>query len=151
MPLQTLFLRPTGTINTCYFLIIFSLDAFRFAYFSRASLDYLVKLQNCPDILHIRLGDSIVGPLFWDIFVNQVKHEESYFLWVCLLIKLLVNVICDHLLSHSFLLELVAWLGNLVNCLKLHWRELLFSFLQEFFLPSGVGGFVMYLCCRFLF
>lgn len=47
-------------------------DFERFAYFSRASLDYLVKLQKRPDILHIHNWETaIVGPLFWDIFVNQ--------------------------------------------------------------------------------
>ncbi|KAK1269511.1 hypothetical protein QJS04_geneDACA005367 [Acorus gramineus] len=47
-------------------------DLFRFSYFSRACLDYLVKSGKQPDILHIHNWETaIVGPLFWDIFVNQ--------------------------------------------------------------------------------
>ncbi|XP_057784357.1 probable starch synthase 4, chloroplastic/amyloplastic isoform X2 [Salvia miltiorrhiza] len=43
-----------------------------FTYFSRASLDYLVKSGKRPDVLHIHNWQtSIVGPLFWDVFVNQ--------------------------------------------------------------------------------
>lgn len=49
------------------------LDAVRFAYFSRASLDYLVKLGKHPDVIHIHNWETaIIGPLFWDIFANQV-------------------------------------------------------------------------------
>ncbi|XP_077219550.1 UDP-Glycosyltransferase superfamily protein [Tasmannia lanceolata] len=47
-------------------------DFERFTYFSRASLDYLVKSGKQPDVLHIHNWETaIVGPLFWDIFVNQ--------------------------------------------------------------------------------
>ncbi|XP_027078865.1 probable starch synthase 4, chloroplastic/amyloplastic isoform X2 [Coffea eugenioides] len=47
-------------------------DFERFTYFSRASLDYLVKSGKKPDIVHIHNWEtSIVGPLFWDVFVNQ--------------------------------------------------------------------------------
>ncbi|XP_051127423.1 uncharacterized protein LOC127248907 isoform X2 [Andrographis paniculata] len=47
-------------------------DFERFTYFSRASLDYLVKSGKRPDVLHIHnWHTSIVGPLFWDVFVNQ--------------------------------------------------------------------------------
>ncbi|KAL8472779.1 hypothetical protein ACS0TY_029847 [Phlomoides rotata] len=47
-------------------------DFERFTYFSRASLDYLVKSGKRPDVLHIHNWQtSIVGPLFWDVFVNQ--------------------------------------------------------------------------------
>ncbi|KAL3526942.1 hypothetical protein ACH5RR_011598 [Cinchona calisaya] len=47
-------------------------DFERFSYFSRASLDYLVKSGKQPDVIHIHNWEtSIVGPLFWDIFVNQ--------------------------------------------------------------------------------
>jgi len=71
-----------AVINACYILIIFSLDAFRFAYFARASLDYLVRSGKHPDILHIHNWQTaIVGPLFWEVFADQVKHEEAYFLW----------------------------------------------------------------------
>ncbi|XP_060193747.1 probable starch synthase 4, chloroplastic/amyloplastic isoform X3 [Lycium barbarum] len=43
-----------------------------FSYFSRASLDYIVKAGKQPDVLHIHNWEtSIVGPLFWDVFVNQ--------------------------------------------------------------------------------
>ncbi|XP_075475678.1 putative starch synthase 4, chloroplastic/amyloplastic isoform X2 [Primulina tabacum] len=47
-------------------------DFERFAYFSRASLDYLIKSGKQPDVLHIHNWQtSIVGPLFWDVHVNQ--------------------------------------------------------------------------------
>lgn len=48
--------------------------AYRFTYFSRASLDYIVKAGKKPDVLHIHNWETaIVGPLFWDIFAKQVK------------------------------------------------------------------------------
>ncbi|RWR77895.1 putative starch synthase 4, chloroplastic/amyloplastic isoform X1 [Cinnamomum micranthum f. kanehirae] len=44
----------------------------KFSYFSRASLDYIVKSGKQPDVLHIHNWQTaIIGPLFWDIFVNQ--------------------------------------------------------------------------------
>uniref|UniRef100_A0A7N0USB8 starch synthase n=1 Tax=Kalanchoe fedtschenkoi TaxID=63787 RepID=A0A7N0USB8_KALFE len=47
-------------------------DFERFSYFSRASLDYILKSGKRPDVLHIHNWETaIVGPLFWDIFVNQ--------------------------------------------------------------------------------
>ncbi|KAK7252473.1 hypothetical protein RIF29_36435 [Crotalaria pallida] len=47
-------------------------DFERFSYFSRASLDYIVKCGKQPDILHLHNWETaIAGPLFWDIFVNQ--------------------------------------------------------------------------------
>lgn len=47
--------------------------AFRFSYFSRASLDYILKSGKRPDVLHIRNWETaIVAPLFCDIFVKQV-------------------------------------------------------------------------------
>ncbi|CAI9777718.1 unnamed protein product [Fraxinus pennsylvanica] len=50
----------------------YSNDFERFTYFSRASLDYIVKSGKQPDVLHIHNWQtSIIGPLFWDIFVNQ--------------------------------------------------------------------------------
>ncbi|GAB2283038.1 hypothetical protein Dimus_017569 [Dionaea muscipula] len=50
----------------------YSDDFERFAYFSRASLDYILKSGKHPDVLHLHnWHTSIVGPLFWDIFVNQ--------------------------------------------------------------------------------
>ncbi|XP_020080842.1 probable starch synthase 4, chloroplastic/amyloplastic isoform X4 [Ananas comosus] len=50
----------------------YSDDFERFSYFSRASMDYLVKSGKQPDILHIHNWETaIVGPLFWDIFVHQ--------------------------------------------------------------------------------
>ncbi|KAL7255916.1 hypothetical protein ACSBR1_009949 [Camellia fascicularis] len=43
-----------------------------FTYFSRASLDYIVKSGKQPDVLHIHNWQTaIVGPLFWDVFVTQ--------------------------------------------------------------------------------
>ncbi|KAJ1281531.1 hypothetical protein BS78_04G313100 [Paspalum vaginatum] len=43
-----------------------------FSYFSRASLDYIVKSGKRPDILHIHNWETaIVAPLFWDIFAHQ--------------------------------------------------------------------------------
>ncbi|XP_022894653.1 glycogen synthase isoform X1 [Olea europaea var. sylvestris] len=50
----------------------YSNDFERFTYFSRASLDYIVKSGKQPDVLHIHNWQtSIIGPLFWDVFVNQ--------------------------------------------------------------------------------
>ncbi|KAJ0966491.1 hypothetical protein J5N97_023408 [Dioscorea zingiberensis] len=50
----------------------YSDDFERFTYFSRASLDYLVKTGKQPDVLHIHNWETaIIGPLFWDIFVHQ--------------------------------------------------------------------------------
>ncbi|KAA8531495.1 hypothetical protein F0562_006152 [Nyssa sinensis] len=50
----------------------YSDDFERFTYFSRASLDYIAKSGKQPDVLHIHNWEtSIVGPLFWDIFVKQ--------------------------------------------------------------------------------
>lgn len=47
-------------------------DFERFSYFSRASLDYILKSGKQPDVIHIHNWEtSIVGPLFWDVFVNQ--------------------------------------------------------------------------------
>lgn len=52
----------------------------RFTYFSRASLDYIVKAGKQPDVLHIHNWEtSIVGPLFWDVFVNQVHFVAFTF------------------------------------------------------------------------
>lgn len=58
-------------------------DFERFTYFSRASLDYIVKSGKQPDVLHIHNWEtSIVGPLFWDIFVNQ-GFEGTRILLTC--------------------------------------------------------------------
>ncbi|KAI3712978.1 hypothetical protein L1987_71548 [Smallanthus sonchifolius] len=47
-------------------------DFERFSYFSRASLDYILKSGKQPDVIHIHNWEtSVVGPLFWDIFVNK--------------------------------------------------------------------------------
>uniref|UniRef100_A0A0E0K6L1 starch synthase n=1 Tax=Oryza punctata TaxID=4537 RepID=A0A0E0K6L1_ORYPU len=47
-------------------------DFERFSYFSRASLDYIVKSGKQPDVLHVYNWETaIVGPLFWDIFAHQ--------------------------------------------------------------------------------
>lgn len=47
-------------------------DFERFSYFSRASLDYILKSGKHPDVLHIHNWEtSIVAPLFWEVFVNQ--------------------------------------------------------------------------------
>ncbi|EAZ25012.1 hypothetical protein OsJ_08794 [Oryza sativa Japonica Group] len=47
-------------------------DFERFSYFSRASLDYIVKSGKQPDVLHVHNWETaIVGPLFWDIFAHQ--------------------------------------------------------------------------------
>ena len=55
---------------------VFLFDAFRFTYFSRASLDYIAKSGKQPDVLHIHNWETaIVGPLFWDIFVKQVQLD----------------------------------------------------------------------------
>ncbi|XP_062005462.1 probable starch synthase 4, chloroplastic/amyloplastic isoform X2 [Rosa rugosa] len=50
----------------------YSDDFERFTYFSRASLDYIVKCGKQPDVIHIHNWETaIIGPLFWDIFANQ--------------------------------------------------------------------------------
>ncbi|KAJ4776332.1 Glycogen synthase [Rhynchospora pubera] len=50
----------------------YSDDFERFLYFSRASMDYIVKSGKQPDVLHIHNWETaVVGPLFWDIFVHQ--------------------------------------------------------------------------------
>ncbi|AQK55666.1 starch synthase5 [Zea mays] len=47
-------------------------DFERFSYFSRASLDYIVKSGKRPDIIHIHNWETaIVAPLFWEIFAHQ--------------------------------------------------------------------------------
>ncbi|TVT99958.1 hypothetical protein EJB05_54647, partial [Eragrostis curvula] len=51
---------------------------FGFSYFSRASLDYIVKSGKQPDILHIHNWETaIVAPLFWDIFAHQCLVEPA--------------------------------------------------------------------------
>ncbi|KAH9664158.1 glyco-transf 5 domain-containing protein [Citrus sinensis] len=57
----------------------YSDDFERFTYFSRASLDYIVKSRKQPDVLHIHNWETaIVGPLFWDIFVKQcLEHPDK--------------------------------------------------------------------------
>ena len=61
------------------FIAAYPFDAFRFTYFSRASLDYIAKSGKQPDVLHIHNWETaIVGPLFWDIFVNQVQFETAF-------------------------------------------------------------------------
>ncbi|KAL8044692.1 hypothetical protein ABFS82_08G063100 [Erythranthe guttata] len=61
----------------------YSNDFERFTYFSRAALDYLVKTGKQPDVLHIHnWHTSIVGPLFWDVFVNQ-GFEGTRILLTC--------------------------------------------------------------------
>ncbi|KAF7129122.1 hypothetical protein RHSIM_Rhsim10G0085600 [Rhododendron simsii] len=47
-------------------------DFERFSYFSRASLDYILRSGKQPDVIHIHNWQtSIVGPLFWDVFSKQ--------------------------------------------------------------------------------
>lgn len=59
------------TVNN---LDLMSSSAIRFSYFCRASLDYIVKCGKQPDVLHLHNWETaIVGPLFWDIFVNKVS------------------------------------------------------------------------------
>nr|TKW42165.1 hypothetical protein SEVIR_1G365600v2 [Setaria viridis] len=58
-------------------------DFERFSYFSRASLDYIVKSGKQPDILHIHNWETaIVAPLFWDIFAHQ-GLENTRILLTC--------------------------------------------------------------------
>ncbi|CAL5056372.1 unnamed protein product [Urochloa decumbens] len=53
-------------------------DFERFSYFSRASLDYIVKSGKKPDILHIHNWETaIVAPLFWDIFAQQCLEDPN--------------------------------------------------------------------------
>uniref|UniRef100_A0A1J3I870 starch synthase n=1 Tax=Noccaea caerulescens TaxID=107243 RepID=A0A1J3I870_NOCCA len=81
-------------IQPLYYVSMFSRDKVygypdnidRFAYFSRASLDYIAKSGKQPDVLHIHNWQTaIVGPLFWDVFANQVlknfkDHHSLVFL-----------------------------------------------------------------------
>ncbi|XP_050944766.1 probable starch synthase 4, chloroplastic/amyloplastic isoform X8 [Cucumis melo] len=61
----------------------YSDDFERFMYFSRASLDYIVKSGKKPDVLHIHNWQTaLIGPLFWDIFVQQ-GLEGSRILFSC--------------------------------------------------------------------
>ncbi|XP_022962918.1 probable starch synthase 4, chloroplastic/amyloplastic isoform X3 [Cucurbita moschata] len=61
----------------------YSDDFERFMYFSRAALDYIVKSGKKPDVLHIHNWQTaIIGPLFWDIFVQQ-GLEGSRILFTC--------------------------------------------------------------------
>ncbi|KAK1439056.1 hypothetical protein QVD17_04871 [Tagetes erecta] len=47
-------------------------DFERFSYFSCASLDYILKSGKQPNVIDIHNWEtSIVGPLFWDQFVNK--------------------------------------------------------------------------------
>ncbi|KAI8534655.1 hypothetical protein RHMOL_Rhmol10G0106900 [Rhododendron molle] len=47
-------------------------DFERFSYFSRASLDYILRSGKQPDVIHIHNWQTaIVGPLFWDVFSEQ--------------------------------------------------------------------------------
>ncbi|MHA4899886.1 glycogen/starch synthase, partial [Enterococcus faecium] len=56
-------------------------DFERFSYFSRASLDYIVKSGKRPDVLHIHNWETaIVGPLFWDVFVKQGLEDTRIML-----------------------------------------------------------------------
>ncbi|KAM7265802.1 hypothetical protein ACFE04_003485 [Oxalis oulophora] len=58
-------------------------DFERFSYFSRASLDYIVKSGKQPDVLHLHNWETaIVGPLFWDIFAKQ-GLENTRILLTC--------------------------------------------------------------------
>ncbi|KAL6225017.1 hypothetical protein ACLB2K_003871 [Fragaria x ananassa] len=57
----------------------YSDDFERFTYFSRASLDYIVKCGKQPDVIHIHNWETaIIGPLFWDIFAKQcLEHPDK--------------------------------------------------------------------------
>ncbi|KAI9125189.1 hypothetical protein K1719_003805 [Acacia pycnantha] len=58
-------------------------DFERFSYFSRASLDYIVKCGKKPDVLHVHNWETaIVGPLFWDLIVKQ-GLEDTRILLTC--------------------------------------------------------------------
>ncbi|KAK9110811.1 hypothetical protein Sjap_018871 [Stephania japonica] len=58
-------------------------DYERFTYFSRASLDYILKSGKQPDVLHIHNWETaIVGPLFWDIYVDK-GLESTRILFSC--------------------------------------------------------------------
>ncbi|KAJ0242018.1 UDP-Glycosyltransferase superfamily protein [Hirschfeldia incana] len=58
-------------------------DVDRFAYFSRASLDYIAKSGKQPDVLHIHNWQTAIsGPLFWDVHVNQ-GLESTRILLTC--------------------------------------------------------------------
>lgn len=63
--------------NSSMMVLVF--DAFRFTYFSRASLDYIVKSGKRPDVIHIHNWETaIIGPLFWDITVKQVQLKTVF-------------------------------------------------------------------------
>jgi len=67
-------------------------DFERFSYFSRASLDYIIKSGKQPDILHIHNWETaIVAPLFWDIFAHQ-GLENTRVLLTCQDLDSQVNI-----------------------------------------------------------
>jgi len=67
-------------------------DFERFSYFSRASLDYIVKSGKKPDVLHIHNWETaIVAPLFWDIFAHQ-GLENTRILLTCQDLDSQVNI-----------------------------------------------------------
>lgn len=50
----------------------YSDDFERFSYFSRASLDYILKSGKQPDILHLHNWQTaLVAPMFWELFASQ--------------------------------------------------------------------------------
>ena len=66
-----------ATVDNHFFLMDNAIGAFRFSYFSRASLDYIVKSGKRPDVLHIHNWETaIIGPLFWEVFVKQVQFKN---------------------------------------------------------------------------
>ena len=68
-----------ATVGNHFFLMDYVIGAFRFSYFSRASLDYIVKSGKQPDVIHIHNWETaIVGPLFWDVFVKQVQLRIKF-------------------------------------------------------------------------
>ncbi|KAL6591465.1 hypothetical protein ACP70R_049968 [Stipagrostis hirtigluma subsp. patula] len=70
-------------------------DFVRFSYFSRASLDYIVKSGKQPDVLHIHNWETaIVAPLFWDVFAHQ-GLEHTRILLTCQDLNSQVNIQYD--------------------------------------------------------
>ncbi|KAK3011179.1 hypothetical protein RJ639_011458 [Escallonia herrerae] len=74
--LYSLFTTPFSAVRR--YMDTLTISNGQFTYFSRASLDYLVKSGKQPDVIHIHNWEtSIVGPRFWDVFVNQCLEQPD--------------------------------------------------------------------------
>eukprot|EP00897_Mesotaenium_endlicherianum_P001200 jgi/Mesen1/11080/ME000990S10437 len=59
-------------------------DVERFTYFSRAALDYLVRVSKSPDIIHAHnWHTAAVAPLFWDLYCHQPGFGDTRIVFTC--------------------------------------------------------------------